>query len=90
MCAGKGRVAFLLKKQRLERRKRQKPKEYQASYRLLTQRRIEENKEADDDEQDEEQDEEQKENDNSMNVDQVVSSIRILDGGGQGDDRIYF
>ena len=86
MCAGIGRVAFLLKKQRPERRKRQKPKEYQASYRLLTQRRIEENKEADDDEQDEEL----KENDNSMNVDQVVSSIRNLDGGDQGDDRIYF
>ena len=70
-------------KQRSEIRKRQWPKEYQASYRLLTQRKIEENKEADDDRQDEEQ----KENHNRMDVDQIVSSIRNLDGGGQGDYR---
>ena len=81
---------FLIEKAKARKTEKTETQEYQASYRLLTHRRIEENKEADDDEQDEEQDEEQKENDNSMNVDQVVSSIRILDGGGQSDDSIYF
>ena len=50
------------------------------------QSRIEENKEEDNNVKADVK----KENDNHMNVDQAVSSIRNLDGGGQGDDRIYF
>ena len=77
---------FLIEKAKARKTEKTETQEYQASYRLLMQRRIEKNKEADDDEQDEEQ----KENDKSMNVEQVVSSIRNLDGEGQDDDRIYF